>query len=66
MPAKSKSQFKYIWAMRRKYKSKKKAPKNMRWVFDSDWTSGLKYNDLPTSVRESKIDRFFEFVQRLG
>ena len=24
MPAKSKQQFKYIWAMRRKYKSKKK------------------------------------------
>jgi hypothetical protein len=66
MPANTKRQFKYIWAMRRKYKSKKKAPKNMRWVFDSDWTSGLKYNDLPTSVIESKIDRFFEFVQRLG
>ena len=25
MPSKSKNQFKYIWAMRRKYKSKKNA-----------------------------------------
>lgn len=65
MPAKSKNQFKYIWAMRRKYKSKKKAPKNMKWVFGKEWTSGLKYKDLPTSVKESKIDSFSDFIKRL-
>ena len=29
MPAKSKQQFKYVYAMRNKYGTKKKAPKNI-------------------------------------
>ena len=57
MPAKSKQQFKYIWAMRNKYKSKKKSPKNMKWVFNKDWTNGVKYEDL----KENYIKKFKEF-----
>ena len=33
MPVRSKSQLKYIFAMRKKYKSKKNAPKDKKWVF---------------------------------
>lgn len=64
MPAKTKDQFKYIWAMRRKYKSKKNAPKKMKWVFKKNWTSGVKYKDLPQSAKESRIDSFIDFVGR--
>ena len=48
MPVKSKQQFKYIYAMRRKYKSKKKAPKNMKWVF----------NKLPLSEARGFVNDF--------
>lgn len=51
MPAKSKQQLKYIWAMRRKYKNKKSAPKHMKWVFNKDWTQGVKTTGLPTKVK---------------
>jgi len=37
MPAKSKRQLKYIYAMRNKYGNKKNAPKNMKWVFNDEW-----------------------------
>ena len=47
MPARSQQQAKYIWAMRNKYGSKKKAPKNMKWVFDEEWTEGIKMKSLP-------------------
>jgi hypothetical protein len=51
MPAKSKQQLKYIWAMRHKYKNKKIAPKHMKWVFNKDWTQGVKASGLPTKVK---------------
>jgi len=51
MPAKSKQQLKYIWAMRHKYKNKKEAPKHMKWVFNKDWTQGVKASGLPTKVK---------------
>ena len=47
MPARSQQQAKFIWAMRNKYGSKKKAPKNMKWVFDEEWTEGIKMKSLP-------------------
>ena len=62
MPAKSKQQFKYIWAMRNKYKSKKKAPKSMKWVFNKEWTDGIYYKDLPRKEREKHIASFVEFL----
>lgn len=67
MPAKSQQQMKYIYAMRSKYGTKRKAPKNMKWVFDEEWTSGVKMKKLPKKVdkkkkNESHIMRFETFV----
>lgn len=62
MPAKSKQQFRYIWAMRNKYKSKKKAPKNMKWVFNKEWTDNVPYKDLPKKIKERHIASFVDFV----
>jgi hypothetical protein len=61
MPAKSKNQFKYIWAMRRKYKSKKKAPKSMKWVFNDEWTD-VEYKDLPKKVKERYVHSYIDFL----
>lgn len=61
MPAKSKNQFKYIWAMRRKYKSKKKAPKSMKWVFNDEWTD-VEYKDLPKKVKERHVHSYIDFL----
>ncbi len=63
MPATSKQQFKFIWAMRRKFGSKKKAPKGMKWVFDEEWTKGVKFKDLPKKIKESQIFNFEDFIQ---
>ena len=66
MPSKSKQQFqfKYIWAMRRKYKSKKKAPKNMKWVFNKEWTDNISFKDLPKKVKEKHIQDFISFINQ--
>lgn len=61
MPVKSQQQMKYIYAMRNKYKSKRKAPKNMKWLFDEKWTKGVKMKDLPKKVKESLIMNFESF-----
>lgn len=61
MPAKSKNQFKYIWAMRNKYKSKKKAPKSMKWVFDDEWTD-VEYKNLPKKLKERHVQSYIDFV----
>jgi len=37
MPAKSKKQLRFIWANRRKYKNKKRTPKNMKWIWKPEW-----------------------------
>lgn len=37
MPAKSRKQLKYIFAMRKKYGSKDNAPESKQWVFNSEW-----------------------------
>ena len=60
--AKSKQQMKYIYAMRNKYGTKKKAPKNMKWVFDKEWTSGVKMSKLPSKITENSILRFNQFI----
>jgi hypothetical protein len=62
MPAKSQQQLKYIWAMRNKYGSKKKTPNKMKWVFDGEWTEGVKMKKLPIKVEESRILSFEKFV----
>ncbi len=62
MPAKSKQQFKYIYAMRRKYKSKKKAPKGMKWVFNKEWTDDISFKDLPKKIKEKYIHDFVSFI----
>ncbi len=58
MPAKSQQQLKFIFAMRRKYGSKKNAPKNMKWVFDKEWTD-VRYKDLP----KKKVRNYSEFLK---
>lgn len=50
MSSKSKKQMKFIYAMRKKYGSKKNAPQDKKWVFDSEWTSGVDMDKLPTRV----------------
>jgi hypothetical protein len=60
MPVKSQQQAKYIWAMRRKWGSRKKAPKKMKWVFDQDWTKEIKFKDLPKKVESLNFIRTFE------
>lgn len=54
MPATSKQQFKYIWAMRNKYGSKSKAPKRMKWVFDDEWTD-VDFKKLPKKKKQKKV-----------
>jgi len=65
MPAKSKHQFRYIYAMRRKYGSKKKAPKSMKWVFNKDWTDKVSYKDLPKKIKERYVVRFVEYLNEI-
>lgn len=60
MPSKSQQQMKFIWAMRNKYGSRKKAPKKMKWVFDQEWTKGLKFKDLPKKVESLNFILTFE------
>jgi hypothetical protein len=60
MPVKSQQQAKYIWAMRRKWGSRKKAPKKMKWVFDQDWTKEIKFKDLPKKVESLNFIKTFE------
>lgn len=54
MPAESRSQLKYIYAMRTKYKSKKNAPKHLKWVFNKEWTDDIDFKGLPTKVKSFK------------
>jgi hypothetical protein len=58
MPAKSQQQLKFIFAMRRKYGTKKNATKNMKWVFDKEWTD-VRYKDLP----KKKVRGYSEFLK---
>ena len=61
MPAKTKRQFKYIRAMRNKYKSEKKAPENMKWVFGKEWTD-VSYKNLPESFGNKHINNYIDFI----
>lgn len=56
MPVKSQQQLKFIYANRNKYKTKKKAPKDKKWLFGEEWTSGVKMKSLPI-----KVESFSEF-----
>ena len=64
MPSKSQQQTKYIWTMRSKYGSKKKAPENMKWVFDKEWTEGVKMKSLPKYAENESIMKFKEFNEK--
>ena len=50
----SKSQLKYIFVMRKKYKSKKNAPKDKKWVFSDEWSKGVDTGGMPTKVKDFK------------
>lgn len=60
MPATSKKQYKFIWALRNKYGSKKKAPKKYHWVFDDEWID-VDYQELPQKVSETRVMKFDEW-----
>jgi hypothetical protein len=62
MPSVSQQQAKYIWAMQRKYKNKSSAPKNMKWVFDEEWTKDIDFKNLPNK-KESVVLKFNEFIK---
>lgn len=64
MPARSQQQAKFIWAMRNKYGSKSKAPKNMKWVFDEEWTKDVKIKSLPKYSENESVMRFEEFNEK--
>jgi len=64
MPAKSKQQFRYIHAIRRKYGSKKNAPKNMKWVFNKEWTD-VGFKDLPKKIKECNIYSYLDFISEV-
>lgn len=61
MPAKSIQQFKYIMAMRNKYKNKSNAPKDFKWVFDSAWDKA------PTSenIEEDKNENVYAYNPKI-
>ena len=65
MPAKSQQQLKLIYALRNKYKTKKKAPKKFKWVFDKEWTEDVKMKKLPktTNIKERIVLSFEKFFQ---
>ena len=56
MPAKSVKQLRFIYALRGKYKSKKKTPKKYKWVWNDEWLH-LK--------KESYIFSFSEFTHQV-
>ena len=53
MPSTSKSQFRYIQAMRSKYGSRSNAPEDKKWIFDSEWTD-VNYDSLPEGIKKYK------------
>ena len=61
MPAKSKQQFKYIHAMRNKYKTVDKAPDNMKWIFDDEWFKDVDYHKLPNKANDDKVLNFTQW-----
>ena len=58
--AKSQQQLKLIYALRDKYKTRKNAPEEDKWVFDKEWTEGVKMKKLPKKVKHVK--EFNSFV----
>lgn len=63
MPARSQAQLKYIYAMRNKYRSKSRAPKKMKWVFDNEWTDGVKMKELPEKVAETIVETYRKMLK---
>ena len=49
--AKSQQQLKMIYAIRNKYKTKKDTPEDEKWVWDEEWTEGVKMKKLPKKVK---------------
>lgn len=50
--------------MRRKYGSKKKAPKKMKWVFNKEWTD-VSFKDLPKKIKEKNIYSYVDFLNEV-
>lgn len=50
--------------MRRKYGSKKNAPKNMKWVFNKEWTD-VGFKDLPKKIKECNIYSYLDFISEV-
>jgi len=57
MPAKTEKQRRFIWAIRRKYGTRKNAPKKWKWVFGEEWSH---------LAKESHILNFNQFNEAMG
>ncbi len=57
MPAKTEKQRRFIWAIRRKYGTRKNAPKKWKWVFKDEWGR---------LAKESHIFSFTQFNEAMG
>lgn len=68
MPAKSKSQYRYIKAKRSEYGSKENTPDEDKWVWEADWTENVDYDGLPDkSAHEKVASTFFKMAwERAG
>ena len=53
MPAKSKSQFRYISMLKRRYGDEASTPEEHKWVWEEDWTDGVDYKKLPDAVEKA-------------
>jgi hypothetical protein len=51
MSIQSRQQLKFIFSMRRKYKTEENTPKHMRWIFNKDWSQDVEASGLPTKVK---------------
>jgi len=47
MPSQSKNQWKFIYAKRGEYKTKKDTPDKWLWIWDSKWFNNVDYSSLP-------------------
>ena len=61
MPAQSKSQLRYIFALRDKYKTKKNTPEDKQWIWDKEWED-VDWDKLPDKADESIFESFNTYL----
>jgi ParB-like nuclease domain len=66
MPAKSPQQLKLIWAIRNKYKSKRKSPKKWKWVWGEEWGHLAKESNILNFNQFSKLEHIDNFTDSIS